>query len=635
MKYWSLATLAFTASGGCLSAALAPAEPRLPDGTGAVTITGDRRQWHKITLTLDGPFAAESDRDPNPFRDYRMTVTFRHVSGSSEYQVPGYFAADGNAAHSSAEAGTRWRAHLSPDRPGRWTYQVSFVQGDDVALDPGNGGLPLTPFDGQSGAFVVRPANRRSRGFHGRGRLQYVGRHHLRFAGTGEYFLKAGADAPETLLAYADFDGTEARRPQVPLKTWQPHLRDWRRGDPTWKGGKGRGLIGALNYLAGKGCNAFSFLTYNAGGDGDNVWPFTSRDDKFHYDCSKLDQWGLVFDHAQQLGLYLHFKLQETENDDHRVGKGNPGHVPTSLDGGDLGPERRLYLRELIARFGHALALNWNLGEENTQSPEQQREMAAYLRAVDPYDHPIVVHSYPDRQDQVYPPLLGNQSVLTGASLQNGWHHTHERTLKWLRESAGAGRPWVVANDEQGSSETGVPPDPGYAGFDGRAPHGSGFYDLHDIRKYTLWGNLMAGGAGVEYYFGYRLLQNDLVCEDFRSRDRSWDYCRIALDFFRRYRVPFWEMTSGNALVGNPGGTNSRFCLALPGQLYLIYLPEGGSTELDLSAARGRFRVSWFNPRQGGPLRAGTVRRVTGGQRIALGHPPVERDEDWLAVVRR
>ncbi len=28
---------------------------------------------------------------------------------------------------------------------------------------------------------------------------------------------------------------------------------------------------------------------------------------------------------------------------------------------------------------------------------------------------------------------------------------------------------------------------------------------MHDVRKLCLWGNLMAGGAGVEYYFGYKL----------------------------------------------------------------------------------------------------------------------------------
>ena len=105
-------------------------------------------------------------------------------------------------------------------------------------------------------------------------------------------------------------------------------------GDPTWKGGHGKGLVGALNSLASRGVNAFSFLTYNAGGDGDNVWPFMERDSKLHYDCFKLDQWQVVFDHAQTQGLSLHFKTQETENDDQRLGhERTPGTVPEALDG--------------------------------------------------------------------------------------------------------------------------------------------------------------------------------------------------------------------------------------------------------------------------------------------------------------
>jgi hypothetical protein len=79
-------------------------------------------------------------------------------------------------------------------------------------------------------------------------------------------------------------------------------LRIGKSGDPTWKDGKGKGIIGALNYLADKGANAVSFIPYNAGGDGDNVWPFCERDEKLRYDCSKLDQWQIVFDHAQAAG---------------------------------------------------------------------------------------------------------------------------------------------------------------------------------------------------------------------------------------------------------------------------------------------------------------------------------------------
>lgn len=608
--------------------------PRKPNGEGTVTISGELKQWHKVTLTLDGLYAHERDASPNPFTDVSMTVAFKHESGSPEYFVPGYFAADGDAANTGAQSGTKWRAHLSPDKPGKWSYFVSVLTGKNVIHDEEAVKL-ASPVYGQSGSFTVAPTDKKGADFRGKGRLQYVGGHYLRFAGSGEYFLKAGPDAPETLLAYSDFDDTVAPKNNSPLKTWQPHLRDWKPGDPTWKDGKGKGLIGALNYLAGQGCNSFSFLPYNAGGDGDNVWPFVSRNEKRNYDCSKLDQWQMVFDHATSLGLHLHFKLQENEIDDNRRGHdAKDGSVPESLDGGRLGTERMLYCRELIARFGHELGLLWNIGEENTQSPQEQREMIAYLQAIDPYDHNIVIHTFPNQQDKVYTALLGDKSLLTGASLQNSWSNAHQQTLKWRRESSRAGRPWVVCNDEQNPASDGVPPDPGYRGHDGFAEQNGRKYNLDDVRKSCLWGTLMAGGAGVEYYFGYKLPQNDLVCEDFRSREQSWEYCRIAINFFREQHIPFHEMENADELVGNAGNTNSRYCFAKPGDTYLVYLPAGGTTSLDLTKAKGQFEIRWFNPRSGGDLQAGSLTSVAGGGNSSIGAPPSDVDTDWLAVVR-
>jgi len=594
---------------------------RKPDGDGSVAISGELKQWHKVTLTLDGPFAHEKDNKPNPFTDYRFDVTFTHESGAPKYVVPGYFAADGNAGETSAESGTKWRAHLSPDKPGIWYYVASFSRSPDAA---GKGEKAI-------GNFVVAASDKTGRDLRGKGRLEYVGKHHLQFAGSKEWFVKAGADAPETFLGYADFDGTVAMNPnKVPLKTWEAHVRDWTTGDPTWKDGKGKGMIGAVNYLSGKGCNVFSFLPYNAGGDGDNVWPFVERDDKFNYDCSKLDQWGIVFDHATAKGMYLHFKLQETENDDNVRGghkDRKTGRVQTSLDGGDLGPERKLYCREIIARFGHNLALNWNLGEENTQTTQQQKDMAQFIHDTDPYDHLIVVHTYPNQQDKVYRPLFGDASVLRGASLQNSnVKDCHSQVVKWTRESAAKGKPWVIGFDEPGTAGEGMPADEGYPGM----PKNFDNPSVDTTRKCALWGTLMGGGSGVEYYFGYKLPQNDLVCEDWRSRDQSWDYCRYALEFFQNNDLPLGEMKNEDELVGNDKHDNSAYCLAKKGEVYLVYLPDGGEREIDLSSAEGSFKVEWFNPRSGGALAKGG--HAPGGAKHKLVAP--DRDGDWLAVIR-
>lgn len=628
-----------------LCAAPAPSAP-----AAEARVNGELRQWHKVTLSLDGPAAREGDTSPNPFLDYRMDVTFTHESGAPRYRVPGYFAADGRAAESSATAGNQWRAHLAPDRPGRWTYTVSFRRGTHLAVgDDATAGTPVAGCDGLHGTFDVAPTDKTGRDFRAHGRLDYVGERYLRFSGSGEYFLKVGADSPENLLGYADFDGTRSNRPGAParpdetaspmaLKTWSAHLRDWHPGDPSWQAGKGRGLIGALNYLAGTGCNGFSFLTYNAGGDGDDVWPFVERDDPLHYDCSKLDQWQIVFDHATALGLHLHFKLEETENDDNRLpGATGTSVVPTALDGGDTGVARRLYLRELIARFGHELALNWNLGEENTLSTAQQQAMAQFIRDTDPYHHPLVLHTFPDWQERVYRPLLGDRSALTGVSLQTSWETSHPRVLQWIAESAAAGRPWVVAHDEQNPHYTGVPPDPGWEGFDGtaRPERNSRPYTSDDIRKFTLWGTLLAGGGGVEYYFGYTLPQNDLNGQDWRSRHQSWTWGGLALGFFRDHAVPFHRMHNADELLGNSAHDNSRYCLAAPGDVYVVYLPAGGATELDLETTREPLTVRWFNPRTGGPLQTGSVAAVHGPGRVPLGPPPADTGEDWVILVRK
>lgn len=609
------------------------ASPRADHGDGSVKVSGEQMTWHKVTLDLDGPFAHEQDNRVNPFTDYRMTVTFRHRDGTS-FSVPGYFAADGDAKNSSADSGTVWRAHFAPNKVGKWNYEVSFLQGKFAALDEDAKARRLSPFDGVSGSFDIAKSDKSGRDFRGQGRLQYVGGHYLRFADSGRYFLKVGADAPETLLGYKEFDNTIAGNPKkAPLKSWAPHVKDWRDGDPTWKGGKGKGLIGAVNYLSGKGCNAFSFLTYNAGGDGDNVWPFIDRDDKLHYDCSKLDQWGVVFEHGTNNGMYLHFKMQETEIDDHDRGKGD-GLVPESLDGGNLGHQRKLYCRELIARFGHNLALNWNLGEENTQSSQQQMAMIDYIADLDAYDHLIVIHTYPQQQDMVYRPLIGDASKLTGVSLQNSsLETTHAQTVKWVKASADAGKPWVVAFDESGSAAHAQCPDLGYKGFDGRDRSGKMVYTQHKVRKQTLWGCLMGGGAGCEYYFGYQFAENDIVCEDWRSRDQSWDYCRIAIGFFHDHKIPFWEMANHDQLVGNPKHGISKFCFAKPNDTYLVYLPDGGKGELDLSDAKGDYQVKWFNPRSGGELQNGSVTAVQGGGKVSLGLPPEDAKEDWLVSV--
>jgi hypothetical protein len=571
----------------------------------AVKISGEMKKWHKVTLTFTGPDTSEKNQT-NPFLDYRLDVMFR--KGKKQYIVPGYYAADGNAGQTSAASGNKWRVHFVPDEIGQWFYTVSFHSGDNIALDKKRGSA--IAFDGAEGYFNISAIDKKGRDHRGKGMLQYVGKRYLLFAETGEFFVKGGADSPENFLGYADFDDTydsgELKRSgeaagEKFIHHYEPHIKDWKPGDPTWKNGKGKGMIGALNYLASKGMNSVYFIPYNIdGGDGKDVWPWIKPDEKFRFDCSKLDQWEIIFSHMDKLGLMLHIILQEQENDQ-------------GLDGGELGPQRRLFYRELVARFGHHLAIVWNLGEENTNTFAQRRDFCRYIKELDPYDHPIVCHTFPGRYDEVYTPLLGYE-YFNGPSLQT--NDTHEQTLMWLDRSAAAGRQWFVCLDEIGPAHTGVKPD-------------KDDYEHDEVRKKHLWGNLMAGGAGVEWYFGYKFVNNDLNCEDWRSREHMWDLTRYALEFFHN-NLPFTQMNHNDELTL----AKDDYCLAEPGRIYAIYLPDGGTTQLDLGNYTGKYSVEWYNPRTGGKLQNGSIKEITGPGLAGIGQPPKEAEKDWAVLIK-
>ena len=602
-----------------------------PLRVGGQTLSGPFEKGASLTLTFDGPSTAESAL-PNPFREIRFEVVFSHEASGRAHVVPGYFASDGNAAESGADEGSRWRVHFVPPLTGRWTYKTSVRLGPDVVLADEASSGEAGPGDGVSGNFQVDAPTRPRSGFQGKGILRHpVGERYLRFD-DGTYFLKGGADSPENFLAFADFDGTyslkeagtqqEGEANTAPLHRYEPHVTDWKPGDPTWREGRGKGIIGALNYLESKGMNSVYFLTMNVEGDGDDVWPWTDAQVRDRFDVSKLDQWNLVFDHMDRLGIMMHVVLTETENEalfERYAGE------PTNFS-----DERRLYYRELVARFAHHPALVWNLGEENGwddrhkestgdsgegNSHSQRKAFASYLREIDPYDHPIVVHTFPGDHEAIYRPLLGFGD-LDGPSLQVGnLEEAHAATLKWVRESTESGHPWFVSVDEIGPAEKGVTGD---------GPAGN-----HDaVRRHVLWGNLMAGGAGVEWYFGYEIPHNDLNAEDWRSRDRMWDYTRHALEFFGEY-LPYWEMTPGDEVASSAG----TYVLAKRGEIYAVYLPSGEQTRIDLDA--GAYEVLWYNPRVGGAMQQGTVERVVGPGRQEIGRPVPADGDDWVALVRR
>jgi len=578
------------------------------------------KQWQPITLSFNGASTSETAKE-NPFLNYKLEVVFQHKN--TKKVIRGFYAADGKAAETSATSGNVWQVRFTPEIKGNWTYKASLKKGTDIAVDRTVTGTEI-PLENASGSFFITTTDREVNAFGRHGFLK-ANKGFFKYKNSEKHWLKAGTNSPENLLAYADFDGTERiqaksrdeeAQPTDSVHQFKPHIKDWNAGDPTWKKGKGKGLIGAMNYLASKGMNAAYFLTLNILGDGKDVWPYIAPDDFTNFDVSKLEQWEIVFNHMQSKGILLHIVLQETENE-------------TLLDNGDTGKLRKLYLNELIARFGHHLALVWNIGEENGPTPWspkgqnnlQRKQMINYLKNNDPYQHPVLLHT--QAEDPLRADILNDIidfKELDGLSLQQADRKQTAGVIQtWKNKSIAANNNWLITMDEIGKWHTG-------ALMDEEDP------DHQTLTHYVLWGSLLSGGAGVEWYFGGKHPHNDLTSEDWRKRECLWEISNHAKNFFNTY-LPYWNMQPAHAITQAKEG----YCLRQKNKIYATYFPKTRNYIVDLSEASGAFSVQWYNPFTGGKLQSGSVSKIeAGNNHINLGIPPTTpNNQDWVVLITK
>ncbi|WP_366186435.1 Ig-like domain-containing protein [Flavobacterium ovatum] len=582
-----------------------------------VTVQGETslKKWDKISLSLTLP-SDISETDSN-FKDNRMDVVFTDAQGNN-IRVPGFFAADGDAANTSATSGKIFKAFLRPDRIGNWTYRVLFYSGTDVALKEVNQ-LPNPTYDIAGTVGVVVASNVALPDLRAKGRLKYQisgdidERRYLKWSETGEHFLKFGPDSPENLFDYNDFDH-EGNKNSCGLCTehsFTPHAADWEVGDPTWKSNKGKNLIGAINYLRKQLMNSMSMSLF--GGDDKNVFAWTLTNEKYKYDVSKLEQWEIILDHAEKNGLVVHLKLAEAEN-------------WNALDANQL----KIFYREMVARFGHHLGLEWNISEEFGGSVETDASKAIdrinWLADIDPWQNHRVFHTYPGKHEIHYNYLLANNARITGASIQSakttGYDDAYDGKSgikTWIEKSKLAGTPWVVASDEQNPGSTGMFTSTDINN-DQVAP---------EARTKILWKGLIAGGAGVMWYGGS---EGDFKTENFNRFNTLFQWTKIAiLQFFEGNGLQYWKMQNTDALTSG----NLNRCLSEAGKTYVVYLEKGGTTNLNLTGQTGIYTVKWFDPRNGGSLRNGTVTSLNGGANLSIGAAPDNLTSDWVALITR
>ena len=151
-----------------------------------ISINGELKKWHKITLTFDGIHSSEYAKE-NPFLNYRLFVTF--INENEKFVVPGYYAADGNSSETSADSGKIWKVHFRPNKTGKWKYNVSFQKGKNLSLKNLEISGESTAFDNANGEFIIEKSNKSGKDFRSLGRIKNGDKGYFKFTDKESIFF--------------------------------------------------------------------------------------------------------------------------------------------------------------------------------------------------------------------------------------------------------------------------------------------------------------------------------------------------------------------------------------------------------------------------------------------------------------
>jgi hypothetical protein len=307
----------------------------------------------------------------------------------------------------------------------------------------------------------------------------------------------------------------------------------------------------------------------------------------------------------------------------------------------NIGAEKiERWWRYLVHRFGAynviwVLAGEYNMNNYGGFGPDFWKDLGKLIKTEDPYERIISVHNTPPFWDGG----AGAPQWSTGSVLHK------EPWLDYNQSQVGHGKfanemiPYIVSEDyNRKPSKPIVVTESWYEFIEGNAP-------AMDIR-FAAWSAILSGAAGHTYGGGHVWLAS---VPEAPADERTWpeekNFSRTTYDyagavsmqnlaaFFKNVR--WWKMSPHPEFVME---YPQPFCLAYPGEEYILYLRYGGVAKLkmDATAASNSYFYQWYNPATGKLSEKISVR---GSAILTFNCPesyPESREyKDWVLYIKR
>ncbi len=268
------------------------------------------------------------------------------------------------------------------------------------------------------------------------------------------------------------------------------------------------------------------------------------------------------------------------------------------------------FIRYAIARFGAFSNITWDLGDDLDQYRDDAwtHETGTLIKSWDPYQHLATSHPVNNiHQDRT-------SAWFDFTSFQEWSRDQHAFMLKERRAQQRTGRIIPQTNEEYGYEDH----YPLWA-------HGLGSESADTLRR-TAWDIVMAGGyqtAGESARRGTNIWPDTGGgWMNGRGDDTMTMFAGYAhmVDFFTSF--DWWKTEPHDELVDN-----GSYCLAQPGEIYAVYLPNAGKVTIRLEP--GRYTAVWFSALTGEkiPLPAASGPDWTS--------PEAPSRQDWALLLKR